>query len=100
MDRHVYRRKSRRAKPYLPMVAGLVATLGVFVVIPLTQKLSEIGNKTMTVTHLIVDETTGKPAATARALAIAMDLETRTSAAISAPRRARMLDLLIESPNH
>ena len=47
MDRHVYRRKSRRAKPYLPMVAGLVATLGVFVVIPLTQKLSGIGNKTM-----------------------------------------------------
>lgn len=30
----------------MPVMAGLVATLGVFVIIPLTQKLSEIGNNT------------------------------------------------------
>ncbi|MGA0899400.1 MAG: energy transducer TonB [Luteolibacter sp.] len=46
-EHHVFRRKSSRARPYLPVMAGLVATLGVFVIIPLTQKLSEIGGKTM-----------------------------------------------------
>ena len=55
----------------------------------------DIGNKTMTLSHLLINESSGECAASAQALTIAMDLQTRRSAPISESRRARMAQLLI-----
>lgn len=42
MARHVYRPTTKSAKSPWPVIAGVLATVGVFIAIPLTQKLSDM----------------------------------------------------------
>jgi acyl-CoA thioester hydrolase len=56
--------------------------------------ITAIGNRTMAITHLIVDEAHGRCAASAEIIAVSMDLATRRAAPISTERRARMERML------
>lgn len=44
MARHVYRPTTKSAKSPLPVIAGVLATVAVFIAIPLTQKLADMTN--------------------------------------------------------
>ena len=54
-----------------------------------------IGSKTQYMSHLMYDEQSGKCAASAEVLGIAMDLQSRKSAPISDERRAKMQAILL-----
>jgi acyl-CoA thioester hydrolase len=58
--------------------------------------IRSLGNKTQTMTHVVIDETTGRCAATADAVGVAMDLTTRRAVPISEERRRRLESLLIK----
>lgn len=65
-------------------------------VLTLRSGLKEVGNKTYTWCHWLFDLETGKAVATAEAVAIALDLETRKAIAIPDEMRAQLEGLVIE----
>jgi acyl-CoA thioester hydrolase len=54
-----------------------------------------VAAKTQTMAHLVISERTGRIAASAAAIGVAMDLQTRKAVAISPERRARLERLLL-----
>jgi len=54
-----------------------------------------LGNKTQNMAHVVIDETTGRCAATAEAVGVAMDLNSRKAVPISPERRRRLEALLL-----
>jgi len=58
--------------------------------------LKEVGNKTYTWCHWLFDVESGKAVATAEAVAIALDLETRKSIPIPDEMRAQLEGLVID----
>jgi len=55
-----------------------------------------LGNKTQNMAHVVIDETAGRCAATAEAVGVAMDLQTRRAVPISDARRQRLEKLLLD----
>lgn len=55
-----------------------------------------LGSKTQNMSHLLFDESRGRFTATAEAVSVAMDLETRKAVPISAERRSRLQPLLLQ----
>jgi acyl-CoA thioester hydrolase len=60
-----------------------------------TSGIRELGRKTQTMVHVLFNERTGRVAATATAVGVAMDLTTRRAVPISDERRARLGPLLL-----
>lgn len=56
-----------------------------------------IAEKTQTMAHVLINERTGRCAASAAAIGVAMDLQTRRAVAIPPERRARLERLLLRS---
>ena len=54
-----------------------------------------LGNKTQNMAHVVIDETAGRCAATAEAVGVAMDLQTRKAVPISDERRRRLEGMLL-----